>query len=123
MAKWIHRHEFRRESNLTTAASPARRYAQCPQRPSVRILRASVFEPFTLVGHEVTKPASVRIEGIVQEAQVDSRQICQRRIHSIQVVCPDRNNQGTRVVIDAISVAAVGYRELGMLEDAGVVCH
>src|SRR5580698_1154986 len=46
---------------------PPRAFGQCPKRPAVAIFRTLFFQPPAIVAHEISKPAGIRIPGVLDE--------------------------------------------------------
>ena|SRR3970040_1514181 len=86
------------------------------------ILRALGLKPVSVETHEVAKPLRIGIPGILDEGSQPARQ-CFGQTLLTWCVERTRQEQGAGIVIDTITVGAIGHRMDCMLEKAGVVTH
>jgi hypothetical protein len=87
----------------------------------VGIVGATFFQPITLVIHKIPKSAGLRIEGIADESEITGSQF--EGLVVAQFLQKSADDQGPGVVVDAVTLPIVGYRESCVLQHAGVVGH
>ena len=100
----------------------ARRNAKRPERPAMAILRPLLLEPAPIERHEVAEAPAVAVEGVLHERGIGRRHRLRQPIGLVEVERA-RQQQASRIVVDAIAMRPVGYRMDGMLVKPGIVGH
>ena len=106
-------------------ARTSRTGAQRPERPSVTVLAACLFQPCPTVAHEIAEAARLLIESRMEERQITRGERIQVLgggpvSEFIQKIAKD---VGASVVIRAIALVEVRHIVDGVLEDAGAITH
>src|SRR5271156_5600698 len=59
-------------------------FGQCPKGPAMTVFRALLFQPSAVVAHKISKPAGVRVPGMLDErCKVRSDRFCQLHFAAI----------------------------------------
>src|SRR3989442_10130867 len=86
------------------------------------VFRAHSLKPAPVVAHEISKPAVIRVPGMLDEGGKARRNLF-GQVTFAKASEPRCKNQSARIVIDAIAVRAIRHRVNGMLQQAGAVAH
>ena len=100
----------------------ARTLAQRPERSSVTVFRAFVFEPAAIEAHEIAEPPCVGVPGMLHERGEASRQYFGQTPLTM-IIERAGQQQSARVVIDAVAMVAIGHRMNRVLQQSGIVAH
>jgi hypothetical protein len=89
------------------------------------VFRALLFQPISLVVHEISKAAGFSIKSVPQEREVRVGQMCELQL-SRETGCllqHQGKDESTRVIVCAIAFHEVRHVEDRMLKNPGIIGH
>jgi len=94
---------------------------ECPDRPAVGTVGAGFIEPFAIITHEIVDPALSGTPGMFDERRVGESEPLLLWRKRPKAGYFGHEQQRACIVVEAVSVSAIGHCKLGMLDQSDVI--
>src|SRR3546814_11195277 len=95
--------------------------AKRPEGAPIAVLRPPLLKPMAVIAHEIAEAADCGIPRMLDEARIaQGQRVVFRERPGVETV---QQHQRARIVVDAITVGAIGHDADAMLQDSEIIAH